>query len=378
MCRDYFYLKHHHSSKAKRISLMRYKLIFIYICLPFLIFANGWENRTPQEKWQLANVALQKKNYRQAITLYKDVLGYCKNTNNASGMVNAMEAIAIAYKKQDNYSEAKNYCQRALRTGKATYRAYYTLAQIAFERYRDIGEATRYCTEGLRHFSGNKDLLSYRKYLKNQSMEPSMKPVHTSVKKAPATQTLKKHKHTAMELEVIREMNLARQNPAAYARHLEKLRPYYSGELLRIPGQTPERTHEGVSALNEAVEFLKRARPLPSLKLSTGMSLAARDHARDQGRSGQTGHIGGDGSKPYERMERFGNWEGLSGENIAYGDDSARMFVMKLIIDDGVPQRGHRENIFNHEFRVAGVSIGTHPIYRTMCVITYATGYLDK
>lgn len=355
------------------------RIILITLLQLFLfsgIHANGPARLTPQKKWQKANIALQQQNYTQALRLYKEVLIHCKQTKNLSGTVNALEAVAIVYKKQQKYTEAKHYCKQALKTGNATYRTFYTLAQIAYDRYNDKKAALRYCTEGLNKFPESKDLITYKDNLLRQPGQPSVKPVYQSRQRAVGKTS--RHQLSQMEMDVIREMNLARLNPPAYARHLEKLRPYYHGDLLRIPGETPERTHEGVKALDEAISYLKRTAPLSSMRMSIGMSLAARDHVRDQSRSGKTGHIGGDGSKPYERMERYGIWEGLSGENIAYGDNSARMFVMKLIIDDGVPGRGHRDNIFSKEFRVAGASISSHPIYQTMCVITYASGFTDN
>jgi uncharacterized protein YkwD len=67
-------------------------------------------------------------------------------------------------------------------------------------------------------------------------------------------------------------------------------------------------------------------------------------------------------------------WTGSIGENISYGPDDGLEVVLQLIIDDGVPDRGHRANIFSPDFRLAGVACGPHPTFRTVCVIDFAGG----
>ncbi len=48
---------------------------------------------------------------------------------------------------------------------------------------------------------------------------------------------------------VIREMNLARQNPALYATFIEELRGRMNGNVMVLPGRTRIRTKEGTRRL---------------------------------------------------------------------------------------------------------------------------------
>src|SRR5436189_5021253 len=92
---------------------------------------------------------------------------------------------------------------------------------------------------------------------------------------------------------VIREMNLARQNPAFYATFIQELRGRMNGNVLVLPGHTRIHTREGTAAVDEAIRFLKNAQPLPALTLSRGMSRAAADHCADPANGG-CGHEGRD------------------------------------------------------------------------------------
>jgi uncharacterized protein YkwD len=183
---------------------------------------------------------------------------------------------------------------------------------------------------------------------------------------------------SSLENSVVREINMARTAPKDYASLLEQFRKYYNKKILRLPGKTPILTIEGVRAVDEAIRFLRSLQPLPSLIPSKGMSSGARDHVTDQASSGSSQHRGSDGSLPSDRVNRYGTWEESIGENISYGSDQARDIVMSLIIDDGVPSRGHRKSIFNSDFRVIGVACGPHAVYRTVCVITLTGAYKEK
>jgi uncharacterized protein YkwD len=181
-----------------------------------------------------------------------------------------------------------------------------------------------------------------------------------------------------LEKDVVLELNMARTNPAAYKAIAESYASLYHGSMLRIPGMTNIVTDEGVAAVRELVRFLASAAPVLPLAPSQGMSMAARDHQRDQARSGKTGHTGADGSDPFARMNRYGSWQKTAGENVDYGYDKARLIVLSLLTDDGVPGRGHRKNIMDGAFRVIGLACGPHPQYGSMTVMDFAGGYAEK
>jgi uncharacterized protein YkwD len=185
-------------------------------------------------------------------------------------------------------------------------------------------------------------------------------------------------KLSAIERGIVAETNRARTNPAAYAAQIQKLRRYYKGKILELPGQTPILTNEGVKPVDETIRFLKSAKRLPSIGVSRGMSLAAKDHVKDQGPKGATGHYGSNNSNPSTRVNRYGSWQRTVGENISYGPNTAQQVVMQLLIDDGVADRGHRKNLFNASYRISGVACGPHKTYRIMCVIDYAGGYKER
>ena len=70
-------------------------------------------------------------------------------------------------------------------------------------------------------------------------------------------------------------------------------------------------------------------------------------------------------------MRRYGNFWG-AGENIAFGTTTADDIVEALFIDDGVPSRGHRNNIMSSSFKVTGNNHGDHKNYRKMTTLNYA------
>lgn len=49
-----------------------------------------------------------------------------------------------------------------------------------------------------------------------------------------------------------------------------------------------------------------------------------------------------------------------------------------LVVDDGVPNRGHRHNIFNPSYKIVGIGAYYHSEYRICVVLDYAGGFIKK
>lgn len=196
----------------------------------------------------------------------------------------------------------------------------------------------------------------------------------------PLTESLAKgsSSQSALEKGILVEMNKARANPKAYAKTLRSWRQRFRGRRARIAPHVFLETKEGAKAVDEAIAVLGKTLPAPNLRPSTGLAAAARDHVVYQGQWGLLGHRGKNSSTPFERMSRHGRWLQVAGENISYGANSPAAVVRDLIVDDGVPDRSHRINMFRQDYRVTGIACGPHKTYRIMCVIEYAAAYQEQ
>lgn len=164
---------------------------------------------------------------------------------------------------------------------------------------------------------------------------------------------------------VLAELNFAREHPAAYARRLELQQVSDAAEELA--------TSSDPQAFAEAIAFLEQQPPLKPLRPDSGLTAAALDHVSRQGPRGEVGH--GQFSR---RVQAHVLGFSLAGEDIDYGRHTPDEVVARLIVDAGVPDRGHRTNIFARGFDLGGVSCGPHTVYGAMCVIDFAGGQLVR
>jgi len=190
---------------------------------------------------------------------------------------------------------------------------------------------------------------------------------------------------TPVEKDVILEMNKARADPKKYAElYIKPMLQYkwggpFGSNSYLIPGGTVYMsTSEGKNGIQSCINDLSKRQSMPPLLPSKGLFLAAKDHANDTGPKGITGHTGSDKSTLAQRINRYGRWDGRCGENISYGYNTGRDILVQLLVDDGVSNRGHRNNILNKDFKYTGAAIGSHKSYTYLCVIDYANVYTEK
>jgi len=111
---------------------------------------------------------------------------------------------------------------------------------------------------------------------------------------------------------------------------------------------------------------LRSVKDLHALHPEKDLYSIALGHAKKSGKSGHIGHQGFE-SRFKPMMKKYSS----VAENCAYGYDKAIDITLQLLIDEDVPNLGHRLNMLNPEFDSVGVSIQPHKSYRFNCVMDF-------
>lgn len=159
---------------------------------------------------------------------------------------------------------------------------------------------------------------------------------------------------SAEEKKVILYCNLVRLNPKLFLETF--VTPYLDS------------TKENNSYTKSLIKTLKSTKNIGILVPSKKLYSLAKDHAIDFGKKGKIGH--GNFDKRFMQLTKECNC--VVGENCDYGDNKALNIVMSLLIDNEVPDLGHRINILDTEYKNIGVSIQTHKKYAWNCVMDFS------
>lgn len=179
---------------------------------------------------------------------------------------------------------------------------------------------------------------------------------------------------------VLTESNRLRADPTSYIPILKEYMTYFKDDdnILYKPNQTPLETYEGKNAYLEAIDFLKRQRPVQTLTFDERLTKAAQEHADDLGPLGLYTHDSKDGKNVSERIDKYCEWEKACCENIDLGGNSGVDVMVSLLVDDGMEKKLHREHLFREEFTHFGIGVAIHKDFDTIVVIDYVGGIRDK
>ena len=179
--------------------------------------------------------------------------------------------------------------------------------------------------------------------------------------------------------EVIAESNRIRTNPKAYIPILEGYLKNFDGNLLTLPDKHEIlETEEGPRAYKEAIEFLKNQKPINVIEYDEEASKVALEYSKFLSNS-KEGQVE-DENQIEQRVEKYLDYDYSISENIDFGGSTGVEVIVNLLVDDGVKNRTHRENLFSDKYEYYGVGVFEHPDYDLCTVIDYfgdILGYKD-
>lgn len=162
--------------------------------------------------------------------------------------------------------------------------------------------------------------------------------------------------------DVFAAINAVRADPTSILPALQTyLEAIDDNKILRLPGRRPVKTQEGRAAVEEAIAVVKATPRARRLAQSPGMGKACQDQLNTE--ADNFGHTGTDGSTPSERLNRYGKWNRGHGESLAFlhALNAAEDVIVNWCVDDGIPDRGHRLNLFRGCWQYGNVAVGPHP-----------------
>ncbi len=183
---------------------------------------------------------------------------------------------------------------------------------------------------------------------------------------------------TGINLDILNEINTLRSDPQTYVKILEEMKSGMKGNIVNLPDGTKWQMNEGLPALDDAINSLKKAAKVTPFSFSNGLAKAADIQLSNLKENMSLGHFGKDGSDIEVRLRSVGLPGDIYAENIAYYVKDARSVVLLMIIDDGLKSRSHRKNLLSTQFRELGLAFGNGKNNVGMCVVVFADRFTES
>lgn len=156
---------------------------------------------------------------------------------------------------------------------------------------------------------------------------------------------------SAEEKNVIKLINLARMYPKQFAKN------YVAKYDEKQTGYAYDASY--TKDKNSLISELNAMKPLKPLVFDSAMYELAKCWSSESGKSGEIGHA------------RKNCKSGYSGECCSYGFKGALDIVMQLMVDNNIPNHGHRKIILTPYYSKVGIKNGSHKTYTYHSVIDF-------
>jgi hypothetical protein len=167
--------------------------------------------------------------------------------------------------------------------------------------------------------------------------------------------------------EVVNELNRLRTSPMSYSDDIKKIKSYFKGKVLQIPNSNVGiMTKEGISAYNEAEDFLQKQNFVSKLTPNRALNLIARDYLNEI--ANQTlENI--DNIDIEAIINKYGKFTGTFSRAIDFGGSEPNLVVINLLVSDGDSSRNQRASLFDSNLKLVGVASGNHHNFKRFTVI---------
>lgn len=174
-------------------------------------------------------------------------------------------------------------------------------------------------------------------------------------------------------------LNVARAQPIFFAENvLEQLESHYLDDYYYDSEGYGVKVKEGLSALYECIEYMKNMTPVGPLEYDRDLGYAARDHQKDAGLNGLTGHEGSSGLNTYDRIQINceGRAMGLWAENLMFEFAKPVEILAFMLINDGDTGRAKRDLALDPTHTLVGMAYGAHVFKYFISVQVYGKEYI--
>ena len=175
-------------------------------------------------------------------------------------------------------------------------------------------------------------------------------------------------------LELIYEINKVRSEPSSYSEIISKNKSNFKGLIFKTPNSKyNDKTNEGLSAYEEAEEFLKTC---PENKIELIPSVALCRIAQNFLKEFNEYKIDKIDKIDIKKIvDKYGNYSENLCKLVVCGGDEIEIVVTNLIVCDGDKNRDQRNKLFDKSFKKIGVAHGKHPIHRNVSIFILSTDF---